>query len=364
MAVQARFDGSRLLVQQLSGRAGDGTVTGSGSIGLAAAAGFPIDLDLRFDDATLARGDDLGATVTGSLSITNSQADGARISGDLALGEVRYQFVRQGAADVHALSGVRHRGEPVQQANAETQDEGVPSLWRLDLRVHGDNQIFVSGMGLDSEWSADLRVRGTSATPRIVGGLDLIRGDLSVAGRRFELTRGHVDFDGARPPAPRLDIEATADIDDVAMTIDITGSSANPRIAFSSTPALPQDEVVSRILFGTSVTEISAIQALQVAASLNALRGGGGGLNPLGKLRSATGLARVRILGADETTGRGTALAAGLYVSNKIYIEVVTDARGFTATQVEIALSRALSLLSQFSQTAGTSGSIRYRRDY
>ena len=47
---------------------------------------------------------------------------------------------------------------------------------------------------------------------------------------------------------------------------------------------------MARILFGSSVTEISALQAVQVAASLNALRGGGGGLNPLGRLRSVTQL--------------------------------------------------------------------------
>ena len=48
-------------------------------------------------------------------------------------------------------------------------------------------------------------------------------------------------------------------------------------------------------------------QAVQLAASLNTLRGSGGGLNPLGKLRSATGFDRLRILGADEASGRGSA---------------------------------------------------------
>nr|MDQ4087802.1 translocation/assembly module TamB [Pseudomonadota bacterium] len=175
----------------------------------------------------------------------------------------------------------------------------------------------------------------------------------------------HVQFTGARPPNPRIELEAASDVEGVEVAIVVTGSSSNPQIAFSSSPNLPQDEVVSRILFGSSVTEISALQAVQLAASLNSLRGGGGGgLNPLGRLRSATGLNRIRILGADQTTGRGTAIAAGMYLSDDIYIEIITDARGFTATQLEISLSRALSLLSQFGSQAGTNVNLRYSRDY
>jgi translocation and assembly module TamB len=150
------------------------------------------------------------------------------------------------------------------------------------------------------------------------------------------------------------------------VTINVSGSANNPQIVFSSSPSLPQDEILARILFGGSVTEISAIQAVQLAASLNSFRGGGGGLNPLGKMRSAGGLSRLNILGADETTGRGTAISAGFYLSNKVYLEIVTDARGFTATQIEIALSKTLSILSQVAAQGDTGNNVnlRYRKRY
>ena len=366
LALQGRFSASELEIVSLTGRAGDGTLQGSGRIGLAAAAGFPMDLRFRFDDAQLARGDDIGATATGDVRITNSRADGALIAGELELPEVRYQIVRQAAAEVRQLAGVRRRGEPLVDPTATVEAGGVPSSWRLDLRVRADNRVFVSGMGIESEWSTDLRVQGTSTTPSIVGNVELIRGTLSVAGRRFTLDEGRVTFTGARPPNPQIAIRAVADIDDVEIVINVGGSANNPQIAFASNPGLPQDEIISRILFGSSVTEISALQAVQVAASLNSLRGGGGGgLNPLGTLRSATGIDRLRILGADQNTGRGTALAAGMYLSDDIYLEIITDARGFTATQLEIALSRALSVISQFgSGNNGTNVNVRYSKDY
>jgi translocation and assembly module TamB len=123
--------------------------------------------------------------------------------------------------------------------------------------------------------------------------------------------------------------------------------------------------VLSRLLFGSSPANLSATEAIQLASALNSLRGsGGGGLNPLGKLRSATGFDRLRILGADQASGRGTSLAAGKYITKDIYVEIITDAKGMTATQIEVSLTKALSLLSSAGSFGGSNASLRYSRDY
>jgi translocation and assembly module TamB len=364
LAVQGRFNNSTLELTRISGKAGPGTIEGQGTVGFAAASGYPIDIRLTLANAQLARSDNIGATVSGTIAITNSRANGALISGDLNLPNLRYQIIRQGAAEVIELQGVRRKGAPLPVPGSEDEASGTPSIWKLDLRVRADNQLFISGMGLESEWQADLRVRGTSATPEITGEAEVLRGTFSFSGRRFELSRGRIEFTGGRTFNPRIDLVATADIEDVTVNINVSGTATTPQIAFTSSPSLPQDEIMARILFGGSVSEISALQAVQLASSLNSLRGGGGGLNPLGKLRSATGLDRLRVLGADETTGRGTAVAAGFYISNDVYLELITDARGFTATQIEIALSKALSVLFQAGSTGGTNVNARYRKQY
>jgi translocation and assembly module TamB len=194
--------------------------------------------------------------------------------------------------------------------------------------------------------------------------VELIRGTLGFASRNFELTDGRVSFTGGQTIDPIVDVTGTDDIEDVTVSVHVAGRAYNPQVTFSSTPGLPQDEILSRILFGSSVTDISAIQAVQLAGSLNTLRGTGGGLNPMGKLRSATGISRLRILSPDATTGRGTALAAGQYITKNIYIELVTDARGFTATQLEISLNKWLSLLSQAGGSGTSSVNLRARKNY
>jgi translocation and assembly module TamB len=235
---------------------------------------------------------------------------------------------------------------------------------RLDVALRAPDELYVSGMGLESEWSADLRLAGTSADPRLSGTINLIRGTLGFAGRSFDLTEGRLGFVGGREINPTVNLSASETIDDISVSVNVTGRAFEPQIAFGSTPSLPQDEVLSRILFGSSIANLSAIQAVQLAASLNSLRSTGGGFNPLGELRSATGIDRLRVLGSDEALGRGTAIAAGQYLTDDIYVEFITDARGFTATQIEISLTRTLSVLSQAGGSGATNVNIQYSKDY
>ena len=112
------------------------------------------------------------------------------------------------------------------------------------------------------------------------------------------------------------------------------------------------------------MTQLAATEALQRASARNGLRGGGTGLDPIGRLGKLAGLDRLRIIGADKTTGRGTALAFGKYVGRKIYIEVTTDAQGNAATSLQYSLSRVFSVLAQVGAIGQNSVNVRYSRDY
>ncbi|MCP9221565.1 translocation/assembly module TamB domain-containing protein [Erythrobacter sp. LQ02-29] len=368
MAIQGRFSGDRIELQQLRATAGDGTVQAQGSVSLASDSGYPMDVRVTLDDARLARSDAISATATGNLRLQKTAGQTALISGQIRLPETRYQIIRQGAAEVPELTGVRFK--PPKGPQRITGDEpatpsaGLFDQLRLDIALTAPERLYVSGMGLESEWEADLKLGGTSTAPRLSGSVNLVRGTLGFANRSFELTEGRVRFTGGTTIDPVIALTASDDIEDVTVNVNVSGRAMNPQIAFSSTPGLPQDEILSRILFGSSIGNLSTIQAVQLAASLNSLRGSGGGLNPLGKLRSATGVDRLRILGGDETQGRGTAIAAGKYITDDIYVEFITDARGFTATQLEISLTPALSILSQAGGSGSTNVNVRYRKNY
>lgn len=368
MTLDGKFSGNSFELTSLNANAGSGTVSANGRLSLAADAGYPMDLNVKLDRARLARSNSLSASATGSLNLTKRAGETALLSGDLRLPETRYEIVRQGAVDIPQLTGVRFK--PKAGPTRVTGDEPAPQISsafssvRLDLHLRAPEKLYVSGMGLESEWSADFRLSGTSSAPSMAGEVKLVRGTLGFAGRSFELSDGLISFNGGQTIDPTVAITATESIDDVDVTVAVTGRAFNPQIEFSSVPSLPQDEVLSRILFGSSIENLSAIQAVQLASSLNSLRATGGGINPLGKLRSAAGIDRLRILGPDEASGRGTALAAGQYLTDDIYVELITDARGFTATQLEVSVTKWLSVLSQAGGSGVNSLNLRIKKDY
>lgn len=354
-----RFDGSRLVIDSFTGSTKNrGTVSGRGAFDLSAER-MGMDVSLQAEAAQLIDRDDIKAQVTGPITI-RSQGDTGTIAGNVRL--VRGSF-RLGSAT--AAAQVPRLG--VREINRADDDLPPPrrlSPWRLDLDVDADDRLAVTGLGINSEWSAKLKIGGTVTEPRINGRAELLRGSYDFAGRRFDLERGTIRFQGESPVNPILDIVAEGGIQGLNATIRVTGRGLKPEITFASTPALPQDELLSRLLFGTSIANLSAPEALQLAAAVASLSETGGYLDPINAVRTATGLDRLRILPADITTGQGTAIAAGKYIGRRVYVEVVTDGRGYSATQIEYQITRWLSLLSSISTIGRESVNVRVSKDY
>ena len=355
-----RFAGSRLRIDTFTADAGrGGKVTGGGGFEFAAANGVGLNLEVRADHAVLIDRDDIGATVSGPLSF-RSNGRGGVIAGDVTLDRSRYRLGQATAVTPLPRISVREVNTP----ETDVDDDAAPAPWTLDIHAHANGQLAVTGLGLESEWSADMKIGGQPDNPAITGVATLIRGKYEFAGRDFQLSRGVIRFDGEVPANPALDIEANADTTGLNASIRVTGVAQKPEITFASVPALPQDELLSRLLFGTSITNLSAPEALQLAAAVAALQNGDGGLNPINVVRRAAGLDRLRILPADPQTGQGTSIAAGKYVTRRLYAEIVTDGQGYSATRVEYLVTRWLSVLSSISTLGRTSANVRVSKDY
>ena len=355
-----RFAGSRLRIDRFAAAAGKGgRVTGSGGFDFAAANGLGLDLTLQADRAVMINRDDIAATVTGPLSFT-SDGRGGRIAGEVVLDRSRYRLGQAAAAAALPRLNVREINLP----EGGDEEDAPVTPWTLAIHARAPNRVTVSGLGLSSEWTADLQIAGAPDNPAITGRATMIRGNYEFAGREFQLARGIIRFAGEVPANPALDIEANADSTGLNATIRVTGNAQKPEINFASVPALPQDELLSRLLFGTSITNLSAPEALQLAAAVAALQDGGNGINPINAVRRAAGLDRLRILPADPQTGQGTSIAAGKYVTRRLYAEIVTDGQGYSATQIEFQVTRWLSLLSSISTLGRQSANVRVSKDY
>jgi translocation and assembly module TamB len=357
-----RFNGSQLVIDRFTASAGkDGRVTGTGAFDFARRENgvVGIAIDMQANRADLLARDDLGATVTGPLSIRSDNVSGI-ISGEILLDRSRYRLGR-----TSAVGGVpRLRVREINSRPDQAIVRAAPNPWRLNIKARAPNRLMVTGLGIDSEWRSNVEIGGSVFSPAITGRAELVQGGYEFSGQRFQLQRGTIRFNGASPPDPVLDILAQGDTQGINASIKVTGTGLRPEITFASVPALPQDELLSRLLFGTSITNLSAPEAIQLASAVAALQDGGNGLNPINAVRNAIGLDRLRILPADSVTGARTSVAAGKYLGRRTYVEIITDGQGYSATRAEFQVTRWLSLLSSISTIGRQSATVRVSRDY
>lgn len=366
--VKGRFAGSTLRLTSFAGTTPNGgRVSGSGSIDLVdlgtpaasgALRGPQLDLKIAARNAQLLDANGIDATVTGPLRIV-SNGNGGTIAGRLSVDKAAWQLGT--AAEDVRLPQIPTREINVPGDRAPVRVASAP--WRYLIDARAVSRVDVDGMGLDSEWSANIRLRGTTSDPRIGGEARMVRGSYSFAGTRFELERGRIAFDEGVPIDPRLDIRAETDKEGIDVAVLVRGTATQPEISFDSTPALPEEEILARLLFGGSITELSATDAVQLGAAVASLRGGGG-MDPINRLRTAIGLDRLRIVGADPALNRGTGVALGKNLGRRFYVEIVTDGRGYSATEVEFRVTSWLALLASVSSIGRESVVAEISRDY
>jgi translocation and assembly module TamB len=211
------------------------------------------------------------------------------------------------------------------------------------------------------ELSLDARVTGSTSRPQLSGTARVVRGDYQFAGKRFDFDDRSVVYLSTRPEEIRLDLTAVRDDPSLVAVVRIRGTAARPEVNLTSTPSLPNDEVLSQVLFGRSASQLSPIEAAQLASAVSALAGGGG-FDVIGNLRSFAGLDRLAFAG-----GGGDAaltVAGGKYLTDDVYLEIIGGGREGTAAQVEWRVRRHLSIISRLTQQAGTKLAVRWRRDY
>jgi translocation and assembly module TamB len=348
IAALLRLDGDMLRISRFTARAGRGTVTASGAIGVLQ-PDMPVDITLVARNARPLASDLLTADLDMEMRVRG--AAGSRID---AVGRVQVKHadinIPGGLPPDVAVLDVRRPGEKREPAPEE------PALVvGLDVEVDAPRAVFVRGRGLDAEMGGKIHVGGTSAAPQISGGFALRRGTFDLAGASLKFVRGEVGFAGAglqRRLDPTINFAAETAAAAVTAKLDVTGFASAPKIALSSTPELPQDEVLARLLFGVSVKELSPLQIVQIARAVNTLRGGGGGgPNPLAKVQKRLGLDRLSVSGGSEGQS-GPSVEAGRYVSERVYIGARQSTSGTTQARVQVDLTRRLKLET----TAGSGG--------
>lgn len=346
----------------IKGGATDGA---RGRLSIDAALGLSGELNAASGGVTLTAmqvvtRDDLVAAVDGALTLTPG-AGGPVLKGALTVTGLEAEIPDPGLSDLVVVDVIDPAKPPPPPKPARSA--APPQVLTLDIDVNIPGPAKVEGRGLNTLWRGDLKISGDASDPRIAGKLTLLRGTWDFGSRSFQITEGEIEFDGGPTIEPRINIVATQEEDGFTASLTLSGRASDPKIAVSSTPAAPQDEVFARLLFGRSVSSLSAVEGLELANSIAALSGGRdirGGV--LGSLRDRFGL---DVLAVDLDDSGNAAVKAGTYFAENVYFELRQGgASGGTTGRLELQIDEHLSVETEVGADSSSSVGARYRLDY
>jgi translocation and assembly module TamB len=366
-----RARGDEIVVERFTAAARNGgTVAIAGTVRVAPDAGFPASLRITGQNAELVSNDYVTAVASLALDLGGPLARRPRIGGKVTFDSIDVRVPDRIPATGRPLDNARHVDPtPAAQARlalaAKRKDRQAARKAQpafnadLDVAVSAPARIFVRGHGMDAELGGDLTVTGDLAAPATHGAFELRRGALTLAGKRFDFTRGNIVFAGN--VIPQLDFASQTSAGDVTAQIAISGPADQPEFSFSSTPELPQDEVISRLLFASASGGLTAMQALQLAQTV-AEFSGKGGPGVLEKMRRQLGVDTLDIqMGADGNPRVG----ASRYISKNVNVGVRTGAKpADNAVTLGVDVTRRLRVQGEAAADGSTSAGVGMQWEY
>jgi translocation and assembly module TamB len=363
-------DGETLNLQQFTAKAGSGNVTANGTIKLGA-SNWPVDLKISGRDAQLLASDLLTANLDFDASLSGALRTQLTTGGTVHVNRAVINIPGALPPDIQTLHMIR----PGQHATP-AGDAGGPVV-ALDYHVEALHAVFVRGRGIDSEFGGKIHVQGTTDKIAITGGFEMVKGSIALGGTTLQFDHGsRMAFNGTgigHKIDPTLDFSASNNTGtSTTATLKVTGYADAPVLTLSSVPDMPQDQILSLLLFGTSnVSSLSALQLASIGSALVTLGGvgggGGGGFNPINTVQKKLGLDRLSVggggSGSSGSTQQGTpaggestaaTVEAGRYVSSRVYVGAKESTAGSTQAEVQVDLTQRLKLQATLATGGGT----------
>ncbi len=352
---------SQVRIVSFAGRMGkSGSVSASGTVGLDDA--LPANVRVQVQNGVYADGTLVRARYDANLSLRGSLAGTPLLQGDIILKKTSVTLSEVPPAALKPID-VRHKRAPAnvlrQSQKIRARSGGGGADIRLDLRIVASQSISVSGRGITALLGGSLRISGTPAALVTEGSFTLRRGVLKLLGQRLEFESGRLDFDGDLDP--RLNLVAVSRTSDSTIRLLIAGRASAPQISVTSSPELPEEEALARLVFNRDLLQLAPLQIAQLAASIAVLSGGSDN-SLLGGLQDTLG---VDWLEVTETPSGETAVGAGKQLNERLSIGVEQTTKTNTSRVIiDLGISKNFKLRGAAGSDGSSRAGVFFEKDY
>jgi len=309
-----------------------GSLNGLGELILDYEEHFPYVLNADLDSIQLVKLDYIEGKLQGKAQIKGNTKQ-ALLTGDALIKEAEVSIPEGFKSKIPSLS-VTYVNAP---EDFESPIKKEKFAFYLDVYLNAPKNVFLRGRGLTAELKGEIKLEGSINNLITKGHLDLIKGDFLFSGHSFDLTKGEFVF-GEEGALPFLFLSAQTNIQGITITATLSGQLDSPTLDFRSMPPLPLSSILSYLLFGSDISEISALQAVTLASTAASLAGGSTDI--LEATRKKLGVDRLAVISSPGSTGEEDfAVQIGKYVAKGVLISFSQGVeQGSTNIVIEVDL--------------------------
>ena len=335
-----------------------GNISANGNVLLNRLKKFPFTITCELNQFEAVTFDTITGNFTGQVTISGDKT-GAIAKGKLKIDEATFRIPDTLPTSLPDLPITFVNPPETITRKKNLPPSGSPLKLDLDLDVPG--KAYVEGRGLSAELKGKLHITGDFIDIVAKGNLQLVNGEYLFSGKVFDLTQGEVIFNDTPTPSAYISLSGECDLPDVNVTVMLRGPLSSPNLSFQSSPQLPTSSLLSQILFNKDISEISAIQALQLAQTVISLSGNSAP-DILEKIRKTLGIDRLTIITSENDPGK-ISLQIGKYLMRGVLLTLSQGAESRNVS-VEVDLKKGIRFQAEMNEDQQGKFSLKWHHHY
>ena len=354
------FDQNRLQVESLTAHTGGGLVTFGGNASWINHQ-LSFDVNLQEKDVRLRYPPGVSSTANADLHFVGNSST-STLTGDITV------------TKLSVMPGFDFGAYLARSSRSAALPVTNPTLNRIRLDVHVQTtpelQMQTAVVRLSGD--ADLRLRGSAAKPVLLGRAEVLEGEVSFNGTKYELERGEITFKNPVTTTPELDLQATTHVRDYDITLGMNGPPDKLKVTYRSEPPLPEADIITLLALGRTTTESAQMQesgqssftqeasSAIISQALNA--------TVTNRAQRLFGVSRIKIdpegLNNETTIGRGPAVTIEQQVADNLTITYSTSVEQASQQVIQVVynLHHNISIVAIRDQNGVLSFDVKIRR--
>jgi translocation and assembly module TamB len=345
----------RLEVTSFQGQVGGGTITAKGRVAYRPAIQF--DLALGANNVRIRYPDGVRVVVGSNLALTGT-TEASLLRGQVNIDHVSFTPDFDMSTFINQFSG----------ESSPPTSQGITAGMRLDIAVQSTSQMNLVSSKVSLQGSANLRVVGTAADPVILGRTNLTGGELFVAGNRYVIQQGTINFLNPIQTEPVVNVRINTVINQYNINLNFQGPVEHLQTSYTSDPALPPVDIINLLAFGKTTEASAASSTTPGNLGAQSVLASGVSSAVSSKVEKFAGLSHLSIdpvLGGGQQTP-GARIAIQQRVTSNLYVTFATDVTStqHQAIQLEYKLTPRWSVSGVRDQNGGFGVDGKYHKTF